>query len=158
MVKTIPGTPQQNRMAENMNRKLNKCARRMRIHAGLPRIFWADAINTAAYLINRGPFVPLGFRIPEEAWSGKKVNHSFLKVFSCLSYVHIDAAVRSKLDPKSKKCCFISYGDTEFGYRFWDDQNGKIIRSRDVIFNEQVLYRGKLCEISDNTVSELREP
>ena len=38
---------------------------------------------------------------------------------------------------------FIGYGDNEFGYRFWDDQNRKIIRSRDVIFNEQVMYKDR---------------
>lgn len=44
-----------------MNRMLNELAKRMRIHAGLPKTFWADAINTVAYLINRGPLVPSGF-------------------------------------------------------------------------------------------------
>ena len=31
----------------------------------------------------------------------------------------------------------------EFGYKFWDDQNKKIIRSKDVIFNEFVMYKDK---------------
>uniref|UniRef100_A0A2N9FSS1 Retrovirus-related Pol polyprotein from transposon TNT 1-94 n=1 Tax=Fagus sylvatica TaxID=28930 RepID=A0A2N9FSS1_FAGSY len=73
MEKTIPRTPQQNGVAERMNRTLNERARSMRLHAGLPETFWADAVNTAAYLINRGPSVPLEFRIPEEVWSGKEV-------------------------------------------------------------------------------------
>jgi len=29
----------------------------------------ADAISIAAYLINRGPSVPLGYQLPEEVWS-----------------------------------------------------------------------------------------
>ena len=74
MMRTIPGTPQQNGVAERMNRTLNERARSMRIHSGLPKTFWADAIDTAVFLINRGPSVPLNFRIPEEAWNGKKVN------------------------------------------------------------------------------------
>jgi hypothetical protein len=106
MEKTIPRTPQQNGVAERMNRTLNKRARSMRLHAGLPETFWADAVNTAAYLINRGPSVPLEFRIPEEVWSGKEVNLSYLKVFGCVSYVHIDSDARSKLDAKSRKCFF----------------------------------------------------
>ena len=52
MEKTIPGTPQQNSVAEHMNRILNEHARSMRLHAGLPKTLWADAISTAAYLIN----------------------------------------------------------------------------------------------------------
>ena len=60
----------------------------------------------------------------------------FLKVFCCVSYVHIDFVAHSKLDAKSKICFFIGCGDEKFGYRFWDEQNKKIIRSRNVIFNE----------------------
>ncbi|RVW20652.1 Retrovirus-related Pol polyprotein from transposon TNT 1-94 [Vitis vinifera] len=73
MEKTIPGTPQQNGVAERMNRTLNERARSMRLHAGLPKTFWADAVSTAAYLINRGPSVPMEFRLPEEVWSSKEV-------------------------------------------------------------------------------------
>ena len=52
MEKTILGTSQQNGVAERMNRTLNECARSMRLHAGLLKTFWADAISTATYLIN----------------------------------------------------------------------------------------------------------
>ena len=37
MEKTIPGTPQQNGVAERMNRTLNERARSMRLHARLPK-------------------------------------------------------------------------------------------------------------------------
>ena len=85
-------------MVERMNRTLNERARSMRLHAGLPKTFWADAVSTAAYLINRGPSVPMEFRLPEEVWSGKEVKFSHLKVFDCVSYVYIDSDARSKLD------------------------------------------------------------
>ena len=57
--------------------------------------------------------------------------------------MHIDPIVRSKLDAKSKKSFFVGYGDFEFGYRLWGDQNWKIIRSKDVIFNEAILYKDR---------------
>nr|CAN78199.1 hypothetical protein VITISV_041785 [Vitis vinifera] len=151
MEKTIPGTPQQNGVAERMNRTLNERARSMRLHVGLPKTFWADAVSTTAYLINRGPSVPMEFRLPEEVWSDKNVKFSHLKVFGCVSYVHIDSNARSKLDAKSKICFFIGYGDEKFGYRFWDEQNRKIIRSRNVIFNEQVMYKDRSTIVSDIT-------
>ena len=66
MEKTIPGTPQQNGVTERMNRTLNERARSMRLYVGLPKTFWADAVNIAAYLINRGPSVPMEFRLSEE--------------------------------------------------------------------------------------------
>jgi hypothetical protein len=150
--RTVPGTPQQNGVAERMNRTLTERARSMRIQSGLPKQFWAEAINTAAYLINRGPSVPLEQRIPEEVWSGKEVNLSWLKVFGCIAYVHISDHARGKLDPKSLKCTFIGYGGDEFGYRLWDDQNKKIIRSRDVIFNEKLMYKDRSTAQSTSPV------
>ncbi|KAE8684911.1 Actin-depolymerizing factor 1 [Hibiscus syriacus] len=157
METTVPITPQQNGVAERMNRTLNERARSMRIHAGLPKFLWAEAINTAAYLINRGPSVPLDGGIPEEAWSKKEINLSHLRVFGCISYVHINSAERSKLDAKSNKYVFVGYGGDEFGYRFWDYENRKIIRSRDVIFNENVMYKDRSTAESSNTEAETKE-
>ncbi|MGV7343118.1 hypothetical protein PJI17_30930, partial [Mycobacterium kansasii] len=64
-----------------------------------------------------------------------------LKVFSCTLYVHIDAEHRNKLDAKSRRCTFIGYGQHDFDYRFWDAENRKIIRSKDVVFNEKVMHK-----------------
>ena len=46
---------------------------------------------------------------------------------------------------------FIGYGGEKFGYRFWDEQNRKIIKSRNVIFNEQVMYNDKSTIVPDVT-------
>jgi hypothetical protein len=105
---------------------------------------YRDAVDTIVYLINRGPSRSLDDRIPEEEWTGKKVNYSFLKTFGCEAFVHIDKENRTKLEAKSKKCAFIGYGVNDFGYRLWDYENNKIIRSRDVIFNEKVMYKDQL--------------
>ncbi len=152
LTRTVPGTPQQNGTAERMNRTLTKKARSMRLQSGLPKLFWAEAVSTAAYLINRRPSKPLDLAIPEEIWTGKEVKLSHLKVFGCVSYVHVNDHARSKLDAKSVKCTLVGYGKDKFGYKLWDDQNRKMIRSRDVVFNEKVMYK-------DNTEkSEQREP
>ena len=134
--KTIPGTSQQNGVSERINITFNELARNMRFHARLPKAFWADVVSIVAYLINRGPSISMEFKIPEKVWSGKEVKFSHLKVFGCVSYVHIDSDVRSKLDAKSKIYFFIGFGYEKFGYQFWDEQNQKIIRSKNVIFNK----------------------
>ena len=46
---------------------------------------------------------------------------------------------------------FISYGDEKFGHKFWDEQNRKIIKSRNVIFNEQIMYKDKSTVVLDVT-------
>ena len=51
--KTTPYTPQQNGVAERMNKTLMERARSMLSGAGLGQEFWAEAVDTACYLINR---------------------------------------------------------------------------------------------------------
>jgi len=61
----------------------------------------------------------LEHKTPEKEWSGKQVKLSHPRVFGCVAYVHISDQRRNKLDPKSKKCTFIGYGEDEFGYHLW---------------------------------------
>ena len=137
-----------------MNKTLNERARSMRLYAGLPKTFWVDAISTAAYLINRGPSVPLNGELSEEVWTSKEVTLLHLRVFGCVSYVHVDSNDRDKLDPKSRKYFFIGYGSDDFGYRFWDEENRKIIRQRNVIFNEKLLYKHRSDVESEDASQE----
>ncbi|GKA91695.1 retrovirus-related pol polyprotein from transposon TNT 1-94, partial [Tanacetum coccineum] len=154
MLKTVPETPQQNGVAERMNQTLNERANPMRLHVRLPKMFWEYSVTTAAYLINRGPSVPLGFQITEEEWQGKEVSLAHLKVFGCDSYVKVKDVTRDKLNAKSMKCTFIGYNSYEMGYRFWDSKGQKVVRSRDVTFNKDSLYGAKAA----TGYSNLTEP
>ena len=121
-----------------MNRTILEKARCMLSNVGLVKEFWAEACNTAVYLINRSPSSWLDFGIPEEEWMGKKISYSHIQVFGCEAYVHVPKEKRKKLDPKSQKGIFLGYGEDQFGFRIWDPVGKKIIRSRDVVFNEKV--------------------
>ena len=55
--------------------------------------------------------------------------------------MHVPKENRSKLDVKSKKCIFLGYGDGERGYRLWDPSALKLVRSRDVVFNENNMFK-----------------
>ena len=50
--------------------------------------------------------------------------------------MHVPKEQRSKLDDKATPCIFIRYGDEEFGYKLWDLEKQKIVRSKDVVFHE----------------------
>ena len=48
----------------------------------------------------------------------------------------------------------VGYRVDDFGYRLWDLKNHKIIRSRDAVFNEKVMYKDQLQgkkEVKENT-------
>ena len=73
-------------------------------------------------------------------WKGGKT-FSFENFFCCVSYVLIDSNSKDKLDPKARNCYVIGYGFDMYGYRFWDYQNKKVVRSRNVTFNENLFYK-----------------
>ena len=52
--------------------------------------------------------------------------------------------IEENIEAKSKKCTFIRYMVDDFGYLLWDYENHKINRSRDIVFNENVMYTDKL--------------
>ena len=56
---TIPYTPQQNGVAERMNRTIISRARCMLSNTKMHRHFWAEAASTACYLINRSLSISL---------------------------------------------------------------------------------------------------
>ena len=58
-------------------------------------------------------------------------------MFGCDAYVHVPKEQRTKLDFKSKRCIFLGYGEDQYGFRLWDPVVQKVVRSRDVIFNEK---------------------
>ena len=80
---TVPKTPEQNGMAERMNRTLVESVRSMLADAKLPHPFWAEALSTAVYLRNRGPTKVVSGMTPFEAWTKKKPSVSHLRVFGC---------------------------------------------------------------------------
>ena len=137
---TIPKTPEQNGVSERMNQTLVETVRSMLADSRLPHRFWAEALSTAAYLLNQSPTKTLDGKTPFQAWYGKKPNVNHLRVFGCFAYIHIPKDERKKLDPKAKKCTFLGYGTSRKGYRLYDWKTSSIIHSRDVVFNE--LSRG----------------
>lgn len=52
---TCPGTPKQNGIVELKNKHLLEIARALMFTIDVRRTFWSEAIQTAAYLINRMP-------------------------------------------------------------------------------------------------------
>ena len=76
----------------------------------LPKSFWCEATQTACYLINRSPLVPLEFDILERVWTRKDVSYSHLKVFGCKVFIHVPKEQRLTLDSKATPCIFVGCG------------------------------------------------
>jgi transposase InsO family protein len=76
-----PYTPQQNGVVERKNRTLLDLARTMLDEYKTPDRFWAEAINTACYSINRIYLHRILKKTSYELLTGKKPNVSYFRVF-----------------------------------------------------------------------------
>lgn len=101
---TIAYTPEQNGVAERVNRTILESARSMMHFASLPLKLWVEACNTTVYLLNRVATKSVEGKTPYEIWKGMRPNLSRIRVFCSIPYVHIPKEKRGKLDPKSIKC------------------------------------------------------
>jgi len=83
----------------------------------LPSYFWAEAVTTIFYIMNQTPTTVVHGMTPEKEFTGKKPDVSHLRIFGCISYVHVPNEKRSKLDPKAEECIFIEYSSKQKRYR-----------------------------------------
>ncbi len=84
--KTTVYTPQQNGVAERMNKTLLERARSMLSNVGLQKELWTEAVATTCYVINRSPSTTIDCKIPQEVWKGHPCDYSKLRVFGCDAY------------------------------------------------------------------------
>ena len=80
---TIPKCPEQNGVAEQLNRTLMEMVRSMLADSELPKSFWAEALSTAVYLRNRSPTKAVEGKTPYEAIHGEKPKVGHLRIFGC---------------------------------------------------------------------------
>jgi len=78
---SCPYTSQQNGKVERMIRTVNNVTRTLLFQASMPRSYWADALATATYLINRLPTKTLNMSTPFSALHGTLPSYSPIMIF-----------------------------------------------------------------------------
>ncbi|KAE8723075.1 PLAC8 family protein [Hibiscus syriacus] len=133
---TCANTPQQNGVAERKNRHLAEICRSMLHAKNVSGRFWAEAMRTAAFVINRLPQPRLGFVSPFEKLWNIKPTVSYFRVFGCVCYVFVPDHLRSKFDKKAVRCIFVGYDSQRKGWKCCDPISGRCYTSRNVVFDE----------------------
>lgn len=132
--RTIPYTPEQNGSAEREMRTIFEAARSMLYAKELNVKLWAEAVNTAVFILNRTGTSTVKNKTPYELWYNQDAAINKFHIFGSEVYVHIPKQRRHKLDAKANKCVFVGYGENTKGIRVYNAATNKVELARDVKF------------------------
>ncbi|MBW0534108.1 hypothetical protein O181_073823 [Austropuccinia psidii MF-1] len=131
-----PETPQHNGFAERANRTIIEKTRCLINHSGLPKCYWAEALNTAVLLSNLVP-TPSRFNLsPYSLWTGNSPRLRKLRVFGCRVTVFIP---RSHWDWK----CFWAMKMTSRHIGFYDSSTRRL----EIVGEKEILDLGEVDEV-----------
>ncbi|GJX55299.1 ribonuclease H-like domain-containing protein [Tanacetum coccineum] len=119
---SVARTPQQNGVAERRNRTLIEAARTMLVDSKLPITFWAKAVNTACYVLNRVLVIKPHTKTPYEVIRGRTPLIDFMKPFGC------SVTILNTRDHLGK-----FYGKADEGFFYWVLYVSKAMR----VFNKR---------------------
>ena len=132
--RSCAGTSQQNGRAKRKHHHIFDSVRVFLLSASCLEHFWGEAALTVVYTINRLPSSILQNVSPFERLYGTPPSYSSLRVFGCACFVLLQPHEHSKLEPRSRLCCFLGYGIEHKGYRCWDPISQRLRISRHVVF------------------------
>ncbi|CAK9796277.1 Retrovirus-related Pol polyprotein from transposon TNT 1-94 [Anthophora plagiata] len=136
---SVEHTPQQNGVAERVNRTLVEMARCMKLQANLPDSLWGELINTATYIRNRCATKSLNAKTPFEVWNGRKPYVGFLRTVGSKVIALNKGLNRGKFQPKGEEYVMVGYSHESKAYRLWKPGTKTIIKARDVKFFEKIV-------------------
>ena len=64
---------------------------------------------------------------PDEAYSGKSLDISHLRIFGSPVYMHVTKDARKKMDPTAEVGIFVGYNDTPHNYRAYLSDSRKTV-------------------------------
>lgn len=120
----------------------------------MPLKFWADAFQTACFLINRVPSRVINFPTLLEKLFGKKPDYHFVKSFGFACWSNLRLYNAHKLQFLSQQCVFLGYSHVHKGYKCLDRATGRVYISTDVVFYEHVFPFAQQSSSQSHTVSQ----
>ncbi|GJT30177.1 putative ribonuclease H-like domain-containing protein [Tanacetum coccineum] len=106
---SVAKTPQQNGVAERRNRTLIEAARTMLVDSKLPTTFWAEAVNTTCYVLNKVLIIKPYNKTPYELIRGRPPLIDFMKPFGCPIAILNTRYHLGKFDGKANEGFCIGY-------------------------------------------------
>ncbi|GJU71030.1 putative ribonuclease H-like domain-containing protein [Tanacetum coccineum] len=129
-------TPQQNGVAEKKNRTLIEAIRTMLVDSKLPTTFWAEAVNTAWYVLNRVLVIKPHNKTPYELIRGKPPLIDFMKPFRCPVTILNTRDHLGKFDGKANEGYFVGYSVVSKAMRVFNKRTRIVEETLNIRFIE----------------------
>ncbi|GJW43133.1 putative ribonuclease H-like domain-containing protein [Tanacetum coccineum] len=129
---SIARTPQQNGVAERMNRTLIEATRTMLVDSKLPTTFWAEAVNNACYVLNWVLVIKPHNKTPNELIGGRTPLIDFMKPFGCPVTILNTRDHLGKFDGKADEGFFVGYSVVSKAIRDSEEDSGMKPKEVDV--------------------------
>lgn len=140
---SIPFNPSQNGFIERENRTVVDGVRSMMKHRSVQLCLWGEAIRTFIYILNRTTNARCELKTPYEKFHGVKPRLSHTRVFGCVAFPKTQTKKRSGYQPKLEfravRGMLVGY-EKDFSYRIFCPEDGKLILTKDVVFDEDKSY------------------
>ncbi|GJX42831.1 ribonuclease H-like domain-containing protein [Tanacetum coccineum] len=133
---SVARTPQQNGIAERRNRTLIEAARTMLVDSKLPTTFWAEAVNTACYVLNRVLVIKPHTKTPYELIHGRTPLIDFMKPFRCPVTILNTRDHLGKFDGKADEGFFVGYSVVSKAMRVFNKRTRIVKETLNIRFLE----------------------
>lgn len=139
MLFTMSHTPEQNGVAERLNRTLLKTTRCfLNDLLTLPKPVWAELIKTACYLKNRMPSSATeNFQSSYEMLIHRRPSFDHLRIIGSVCYGSKTGRAIGKLDERAIEFRLVGYESDDI-FRVCDPATQKVIRARDLVIKEKI--------------------
>ncbi|GJS65755.1 ribonuclease H-like domain-containing protein [Tanacetum coccineum] len=129
-------TPQQNGVAERKNRTLIEAARTMLADSFLPNTFWAEAVSTACYVLNRVLVTKPHNKTPYELLTGKTPIISYIRPFRCRVTILNTIDHLGKFAGKSDEGFLVGYSLQSKAFRVYNLETKRVEENLHINFLE----------------------
>ncbi|WVZ71286.1 hypothetical protein U9M48_019888 [Paspalum notatum var. saurae] len=143
-----PYTPPQNGAVERKNRTLVEMARTMLDEHRTPRRFWAEAVNTACYIVNRIFLRAFLGKTSYELRFGRQPSVKHLRAFGCRCLVLKKAGHLDKFESRCLDGIFLGYASNSRAFRVWILEAKQFVETCEVSFDETMPCTTPAFELS----------
>ncbi|GJT39190.1 putative ribonuclease H-like domain-containing protein [Tanacetum coccineum] len=133
---SVARTPQQNGVTERKSRTLIEVARTMLADSLLPIPFWAEAVNTSCYVLNRVLVTKPQNKTPNELLTSNSHSISFMRPFGCPLTILNTLDSLGKFDGKSDEGYLLGYSTTSKAFRVYNKRTKRVEENLHIDFIE----------------------